>query len=338
LLASALGVLANPFGWGVYKVILDHMAWSEPLRHYIREWTYADLGNPLHWPFWLWVALSLGALMQTKRDRSLSTAQKIALAGLAVIAVRHRRLIPFFVSAAAAYVPGSSNLNRFKALPAASLLLTALYLHRYRPLPVPFTPIQRNAFPEGAAQFLEREQQTLSPLRMDNEWGWGGYLGYRLFPAYRVFVNGYYVFYDLLMDEMASTDRPEHWQAFLDRHRLDLAVLKRGMRDMRVGYVYPNGSVKYAMRPYYIYFMPDYRWALVYWDSVALVFVRRTAAPEKWLKAHEYRVFHPGDVAAIERAVRGGRAAAGLLHAEILRHVAESGPDPEADILFLQVL
>jgi hypothetical protein len=55
------------------------------------------------------------------------------------------------------------------------------------------------------------------------------------------------------------------------------------------------------MRGFSALWFPKAEWALVYWDDVAMVFVRREGAPATLLEHHEYRVIRPDDLAHLER-------------------------------------
>jgi hypothetical protein len=69
--------------------------------------------------------------------------------------------------------------------------------------------------------------------------------------------------------------------------------------------------------------MPKERWALVYWDAKAMLFVDRRAAPTDWLAAHEYRYARPNDRAALLEAIRLKEIPASVLAKEDARHERE---------------
>jgi hypothetical protein len=69
--------------------------------------------------------------------------------------------------------------------------------------------------------------------------------------------------------------------------------------------------------------MPKKRWALVYWDKKALLFVDRNAVPADWLAAHEYRYARPDDGVALLEAIRLKEIPASALAKEDERHEHE---------------
>jgi len=66
--------------------------------------------------------------------------------------------------------------------------------------------------------------------------------------------------------------------------------------------------------------MPKDRWALVWWNEKALLFVRRGTVPRAWLAAHEYRYYKPRDEQARELARLHGQIPARRLKSEMRWH------------------
>lgn len=79
-------------------------------------------------------------------------------------------------------------------------------------------------FPEGAASFIQENPQQGN---MFNEFNWGGYLQYRLFPDEKVFLDSQSDFYgeDLMRtyDQIISANGD--WQAALDSFNVDWAII-----------------------------------------------------------------------------------------------------------------
>jgi hypothetical protein len=87
--------------------------------------------------------------------------------------------------------------------------------------------------------------------------------------------------------------------------------------------MYLDGATKTFDRPWYITYLPRARWALVYWDEQALVFVDRARVPADWVAAHEYRWLLPGDDVARGDALSRGEIPRAAVAAEAARHAAE---------------
>ena len=81
-------------------------------------------------------------------------------------------------------------------------------------------------------------------------------------------------------------------------------------------------------RPYYVKFMPQQRWAMIYWDEREVIFARRDRVDAVWLRAHEYRALWPDDSPHIAYLSDQGLVSAEALEAEARRHAGESAPSP----------
>jgi hypothetical protein len=180
--------------------------------------------------------------------------------------------------------------------------------------------------PVSAAEFMASSRDCLSGLKLYNAWEWGGYLGWRLRPWYRVYGDGRYIFHAQLPETALAASEAGKWKEFMERRGLDGALLPS--MDMRFPTIrrYPDGTQRAVSRPWYMFYMPAADWALIFWDDKSLLFVDRGKAPAAWLAAHEYRWFKPKDEAAFEDAFKRGEIPAEALLKEKARHAAETAP------------
>lgn len=132
-------------------------------------------------------------------------------------------------------------------------------------------------FPVAAADFL-LENRLPPPLY--NDYNDGGYLIYRLHPAFGVFQDG-----------RTSTYPGELFAALGDRSGLGLLRL---LRDQGV-----NTAVVH--RDKYGTLFRDWEWGTVFWDDTTRLLVRRSAANEPLLRRLEYRICLPGRPLPSER-------------------------------------
>jgi hypothetical protein len=335
--AAAVGALINPYGGGPYRVALEHFRDRADLARYIAEWHPMSADNPLHWPFYALAALAVFAAAarlaepyrgEAQWRRPVPWAPLLAGAHFAANAWLHARMAAFFGVVAALFIAIVAEEARgwtrraFMAAAAAGVLFVGWLAPRLN-----WNGVFNDKFvPRRAAEFMARQEPALTPLRLFNQWEWGGYLAWRLTPWLRVFSDGRYVFHPLLAEESRATSSPETWQDFLFRRRLNGALVPN--RDSYSSSVrrYPDGSERSFDRPWYISFFPKDRWALVYWDEQALLFIDRTAAPGRWLDGHEYRWLKPRDGAAFADARARGEIPEAELAAEQARHDSETAP------------
>jgi hypothetical protein len=132
---------------------------------------------------------------------------------------------------------------------AALAVILAVGLVRVRPGPLDVRAGGGVAgiFPEGAVQFLERARPA-GPLF--NDYGWGGYLIWRLYPAYRVSIDGRIAVYGSrrFADYLEVAEVRPHWRGTLTRlgprlvlikARSPLAVVLKAAPDWQVLYEDP---------------------------------------------------------------------------------------------------
>ena len=74
---------------------------------------------------------------------------------------------------------------------------------------------------------------------------------------------------------------PADFHRFLERYHLHCAVLK-----------YP--STRFLPNPFDFYF-PRTRWALIYWDDLAMIFVERTPDVQDLIRKNEFQEARPDD-------------------------------------------
>ena len=334
LAAGAAGCCLQPGGPAAFEVLWRHWRDMSGLSALILEWAAPSWSNSWHWPFFACAggaAAAFLALLASRRRPAAAPAAAVVLFG--VLAARHVRLALFFdllaVPAAAGWLAQSARADaRVRAfarraagaLAALSCAYTLFLAARARA----FTRLVRPVMAPQAAQFLLDQRAVLGGRAVySHAWGWGGYLGWRLYPAYRVFADGRYIFDAEMLESRRAQAGPANWADFLAREKLDVVLLERSGPYLPTTRVYPDGTSRPIARPYWAVFMPRERWALVEWDEQALLFVRRASVPAAWLAAHEYRLARPGDEPALSDALARGEVRRAALAAELARHAAE---------------
>lgn len=315
---AALGSLLNPYGLGLYRVLVRHA--SGPMARLVMEWGPPSAHRAFQVPLLAAMAVVLGAALSRRGPaKSFLGLNALALMAASVVSARFGA---YFAAAGAAFV--FTAFPRPRAAPVALGLaaLTALLAAPVRrsPLGAPFSDLY---VARRAADFVARERGALSGLRLFNQYEWGGYLGWVLGPDGRVFGDGRYLFHDQLGATQDALTSPQAFAAFAAVQRLDGFLIRAFPQTLPTTRVYPDGSTRSFARPWFVSFLPRERWALVWFDPQALLFVDRAKAPAGWVAAHEYRWRRPGDEAALADAVSRGEVPAAALAAEDARHAAE---------------
>jgi len=269
-LAGCIAVVPlNPYGTRMYWYPW-HTLSSHVIVNYIEEWSSPDFHRAMYLPFFLMIlafaVLAISPLRLKARELLLLTV--MLYAGLH--SVRH---IPIFALVAAPILAASLEALLQKQqihLPArasnpeiAKLLLNAALLaafagfvaFRVRFVIQGQSQAEAKAFPTQAVAFILRDRPA-GPLL--NSYDWGGYLIWKLYPQYRVFVDGRTDLYESggFLDDMASIyNLQDQWQEKFDSWRIRAVLLP------------PNAPLIAALRAH-----PG--WKQIYADSQAVVLTR----------------------------------------------------------------
>lgn len=330
---AAIGLaasLVNPYGWKIYGVILNHQRYLALMQEYIQEWNTFDLTNVFHAPYVITLAGAFGIfLWRFIRTREIVYEHFGALVFFAWASANHSRHIPFFIMTALPYSAGllrgfaADGLNKYFRRALAGAALGALVWHYGASVWPLYTggSTMFNVQSEGLADFLRANKARLAPLRLFNYWGWGGFLGYRLGPDYKVFIDGRYLFHEKLEEAVSLGSNLGRWKAFIEKYRFDLMLIKLDGSRIPLKQRLPSGREIALQRPAYLFYLPRKDWAVIYWDYRVAAVVRRKAVDPAWLADREYRYFRPADSASIVLPLLEGEIRYSELETEIRRYL-----------------
>lgn len=278
LLACLAMVPLNPSGAQLYRYPLDVLR-SAGMRSFIVEWLSPDFHQFRYVPFLL---IGLALLVAFARARSRPKARVLVpLLGTLFAALDAVRHIPIFallavpVIAAALSDPsrqwqspseralrGPTKL-RLTFLGTAVALMAIFAVVRWDNLVRNQTRAEAELFPRAAVGYLASHR---TPDRLFAFYDWGGYAIWKLYPDYRVFVDGRADLYgdDVLGQFKTAVQLRPGWQEVL--------------QQWKVGTVLVPASCALAQA---LALQPS--WLVEYHDSQAVVFTRvksGTAGPE----------------------------------------------------------
>jgi hypothetical protein len=267
LLACLALVPLNPSGVQLYRYPFDTLR-SSGMRSFIVEWFSPDFHESLYRPFLLLWLLLLTALASSRsRPRGRVIVPLLLVSFAALDAVRH---IPIFVLVAipvmAAALPVASafssvsqrvpDSSRFRPLLIISVvsLIAVFGVVKWVSLARSQAASEAEQYPQKAVAFL---QTSDSPRRIFVYYDWGGYAIWKLYPEYRVFVDGRADLYgdDLLRQFKTALQLRSGWRDILDRWKVE-AVL-----------VPPSCALAQAL-------LLDPNWHAAFSDSKAIIFLR----------------------------------------------------------------
>jgi hypothetical protein len=320
-LGAFLGAALNPYGYGVFRVFLAHAS-AASATNLVMEWQSPSWRHPFQIPLLMALVVVAAAAVADRRGRRRASPALLAATALfGAAAVASARFGGLFATAGTALA--------FAAFPAPALAPVALGLLALTPAIPIFAqrwryPFHDNYVARRAVEFVAREEPVLGKLRLFNQYEWGGFLGWRMGEGYPVFGDGRYLFADQLSDIAEALTAPEKFADFAASRRLDGFLIADYPATTVRSIAGEGGEVRPLARPWYVESLPRERWALVYWDDQALVFVDRARVPAAWLAAHEYRWLHPkDDDAALAAARARGWIDEAALAREKPRHEAE---------------
>jgi hypothetical protein len=329
-LAGGLATLINPYGWRIYSVLLDHSRHLPTLRGLIMEWQVPELAMKYLASYWVIVTVSLGgflyALWGDVPIPSEHLVSAVVFAAASSRSVRTTTYVILIVYPLSLYAWIRARAPRWWRPPlSAGIVAVAvafigwqgaeIYV-RERAYARP-TPME-DLGPARACRFLREEKTVLAGLNMFNPYNWGGYFDYQLSPDYKVFMDGRYIFADLLGEFDAAQKNPDLWRRFLDEEGVDLLLYQNsGLMLVKKGIDLPH--------PYIAFALPEKEWALVFWDRDVLIYVRREKVPKEWLARREYRWLRPHDLRQVGYYIVAGAATYEQVSAEIDRYAREIG-------------
>jgi hypothetical protein len=176
-----------------------------------------------------------------------------------------------------------SRTEESKAWPAAEIVLGVLLLPLWW-FSIAQNPIYRvglgvkpDKFPAQAVEFLEK---TRPPGLIFNSIGFGGYLIWHL-PSYKVFIDGRTTVYsdDFYRLYRRAAIEPTAW-AQIEETFVPTVVILQYLTDL-------------ARREQMPHLENNPAWALVFWDPVAKIYLKRIPANAKLIGRYEYRWARP---------------------------------------------
>ena len=179
---------------------------------------------------------------------------------------------------------------------------------------VPGFGVNERWVPEGALRYLDARGVE---GRLFNALHFGGYIEWRDFPRRAPIIDGRGIAAPNVLQEIHfARAYPRHMTRLQARFGLEAAVMDYP--------TYGGDAAEEVLGPDADPALVATDWALVYWDDVALVYLRRDGAHAAVIERDEYRYVKPaGGVAGLVRLL-SDPARADAVRAELSRNVAET--------------
>jgi hypothetical protein len=276
LIICVAAICLNPNGARMYSYPFETLT-SHAMMQYIQEWRSPDFHNPLFQALALLLLATFSALaLSNKRARP---GELLMVAATAWATLRSGRNVAFFALVATPLLAehswtfitshrwgqwlDASEKRKPDERSALKLILNVLLLalvlavvafgvgRAVKEQPV----IEAQEFPAAAVDFISNQKP---PQPIFNEYVWGGYLIWKLYPDYRVYIDGRADVYGdgLIKEFLAVNDGKPAWREPLDIHGIRTVLVK------------PDVALASLLRQ-------DSNWQNVFEDKQAVIFVRR---------------------------------------------------------------
>lgn len=261
VVASAIALLANPYGWRAIASPLELMSFVQSGAFVNAEWLPSRIG---HFPLLYLLVVGGAVAFIVKRD---DWWRALLFAGFAYLAIRHVRNQPLFFAAFPLLVPRFEVRKpvAFLAAAAAIALVAVTADHRLGVAPERF-PVEAVA----------RLKATGLKGNIYNPDQFGGLLIWSFYPERRALTDGRNELYRRYIPEYAHARGDERaWRALLRKYAIDLAVDEYRPPLPVIDAVTGRTRELPASQVYW----PEREWALLAADEAGMVFARRAAFP-----------------------------------------------------------
>lgn len=165
------------------------------------------------------------------------------------------------------------------------------YGMRFSSVDIGSLSMENALFPRHGVEFLQ-QNRIRGPLY--NPYEWGGYLIWKLFPQYKVFIDGRVnnaYPENIYMESLAATSGRPGWEEILNRYQINLVFINKFLMESRKGY----------RLGYEINKSPS--WQLLYQDRVEQLYIRRCRENEDIIRrAESGRLYIPESAWQLEKS------------------------------------
>jgi hypothetical protein len=263
LALCVLTVLANPNGFRLYLYPFETLN-SPSMQQFILEWASPDF-HQFEWQPLVWLFLMiLGLGLLGRKSISITNILLVVVFGYA--ALRSMRNIPLFALIAVPVLaeqigslvrikPQIQVQSRWFAWLSIAILLFGILAAGLRFMTViqSQSKTTQETFPVGAVDWI---LTTRPSGNIYNTYGWGGYLIWRLYPDYRVYIDG-------RADVYGDTFIYQYLQIYRGQSNWEKTFSSQGVRLVVIE---PESGLAFSLRH-----SPG--WAVAYEDKLSVVFI-----------------------------------------------------------------
>jgi hypothetical protein len=263
VIASAIGLLANPYGWRAIASPLELMSFVQSGAFVNAEWLPSRITQ---FPLLYLLVLGGAVAFIKKRDEWW---RALLFAGFAYLAIRHVRNQPLFFAAFPLLVPRFELRKQVAYATAAAAILLVAFTTDHR------LGVAPERFPLEAVARLKASGLKGNIYNPDQ---FGGFVIWSFYPERRALTDGRNELYRGYIPEYARARGDERaWRALLKKYAIDLAVDEHRAPLP----VIDAATGQRRELPASLVYWPKKEWAMLAADEAGMVFARRAAfAPD----------------------------------------------------------
>jgi tetratricopeptide (TPR) repeat protein len=283
--------------------------------------------HTMKWPFILAPAVLLSFSLNRKRISLIHIFLVLPFIALSFFAYRFAFVLsivagPIMARNAAAYLAKtgwedrfSSKILAYAGTAAWIVLFTVLVLARVKPLVEDNVRhfgfnINYDSYPEGALRYMDKRNIT---GRMFNIFEWGQYITWRNYPKRTAFIDGRgYLTSDLLDKTSQVNYDPEVLDELYKRYGFDSILFN-----------YPIMGSAAAIRVDSTLKLQG--WALVYWDDISFLYLKRGGQYDSVIQQDEYHYITRANGVSDDLSLLSDREVLDKIIGELQRAIRESG-------------
>jgi hypothetical protein len=287
VVGGCLATLLNPNGWQYFTEVGLHAGTTAAaIIEYRDIFTIYEIGN--HWVLAIWGLSLLAAISQFGQTRRY-WSETLLLGAACLLSLSMIRTTGFFVLGMLPLMVGplSRSYARLSlpirhmvalAIVAVTFLITTQQARTFA-ADREWMLLENNPFyPHAATEFLHKTQIK---GHIFNEYDWGGYLIWKLYPRYQVFVDGRNFDDNLFQDardigrgSMKKIAGTYEYEALLNKYDIEFTLFPLQQKD---GSLFPLLG-RLLDNPF---------WEAAYHDDRAIIFIKKGGQNDSVLKKHQ---------------------------------------------------
>lgn len=278
---TAILTILPPLGLTQYKLLVYFFQNMNIISKFIEEWVPLKYSPVLFWIYTATLILVLLAFFKTLKNMKDKSGLFMLLPIIPFVFAAYtasRNIFPAYIGIILilGWTLKAANINlrnRFVNILLVVVAIAYIWVYFDKKAPLPYR------YPVKAADFIEKNDLKGN---MYNEYGYGGYLLYRLYPKYKVF-------YDGRTDVYLCCEMKDNMQLGWDKNFPDneyKKVMDGIWNKYKISYVIMETLKHTVLRKISRVLTDDPDWSLVYWDDATEIFVRHDGLNDSLLEKY----------------------------------------------------